>query len=134
MKEVPEHEQLFVLMDPNASTGRRGEGKLGSEECKLLGAYGRDALNDNGEQLLSYSGNHVLALLNTSFSTANDGILHTFNGRGKNRIDYILTRKRDRTIVWDVTVHPQPLSLPISDHNIVTAHVNYLVASLATDQ
>ena len=31
VKEVPEHEQLFVLMDANARTGRRGRGKLGSE-------------------------------------------------------------------------------------------------------
>ena len=43
VKEVPEHEQLFVLMGANGSvprTGRRGEGRLGSEECKLLDAYG----------------------------------------------------------------------------------------------
>ena len=65
VKEVPEHEQLFVLMDANARTGRRGGGKLGSEECKVLGAYGRNNLNDNGERLLSFSANHELALLNT---------------------------------------------------------------------
>ena len=65
VKEVPDHEQLFVLMDANARTGRRGGGKLGSEEYKVLGAYGRDMLNDNGERLLSFSANHVLALLNT---------------------------------------------------------------------
>ena len=68
--EVSEHEQLFVLMDANARTGRRGGGKLGSEECKELGAYGRDNLNDNGERLLSFSANHELALLNTFFSTS----------------------------------------------------------------
>ena len=56
VKEVPEHEQLFVLMDANART-RRGGGKLGSEECKVLGAYGRDTLNDNGERLLLFSAN-----------------------------------------------------------------------------
>ena len=65
VKEVPEHEQLFVLMDANARTGRRGGGKLGSEECKVLGAYGQDSPNDNGERLLSFSENHELALLNT---------------------------------------------------------------------
>ena len=92
VKEVPEHEQLFVLMDANARTGRRGGGKLGSEECKVLGAYGRDYLNDNGERLLSFSANHELALLNTFFSTAKNAISYTFNGRGKKRIDYILTR------------------------------------------
>ena len=44
---VPEHEQQLMLMDANARTGRRGGGKLGSEECKVLGAYDRDTLNDN---------------------------------------------------------------------------------------
>ena len=48
VKEIPEHEQLFVLMDANASTGRRGGGKLGSEERKFIGAYDRDTLNVNG--------------------------------------------------------------------------------------
>ena len=127
VKEVPEHEQLFVLMDANARTGRRGGGKLGSEECKVLGAYGRDNLNNNGDRLLSFSANHELALLNTFFSTtAKNAISHTFNGRGKKCNDYILTRQRDRKLVWDVTVHPQPSFLPISDHNIVTAHVKLL--------
>ena len=126
VKEVPEHEQLFVLMDANARTGRRGGGKLGSEECKVLGAYGRDTLNDNGERLLLFSANHELALLNTFFSTTKNAISHTFNGRGKKIIDYILTRQRGRNLVRDVTVHPQPPFLPISDHNIVTAHVKLL--------
>ena len=76
-----------------SSGGRRGGGKLGSEECKVLGAYGRDNLNDKGERLLSFSANHELALLNTFFSTAKNAISHTFNGRGKKRIDYILTRQ-----------------------------------------
>ena len=106
VKEGPEHEQFFVLlMDANACTGRRGGGKRGSEECKVLGAYGRDTLNDNnGERLLSFSANHGLALSNTFFSTAKNAILHMFNGRGKKRIDYILTMQRDRNLVWDVYV------------------------------
>ena len=52
MKKVPEHEQLFVLKDANTRTGRRGGEKLGSVECKVLGAYSRDTLNDIGERLL----------------------------------------------------------------------------------
>ena len=39
VKEVPEHEHMSVLIDANARTERRGEGKLGSEECKIIGAY-----------------------------------------------------------------------------------------------
>ena len=93
-------------MDANARTGRRGGGKLGSEECKVLGVYGRDNLNDYGERLLSFSLNHELALLNTFFSTAKTAVLHTFSGRGKKCIDYILTRQRDRKLVRDVTANP----------------------------
>ena len=37
VKQVPEREQLFVLMNANARTGGRGGGRLGSEE---IGAYG----------------------------------------------------------------------------------------------
>ena len=83
-------------MDANARTGRRGEGKLGGEECKALGAYGRDTLNVNGERLLSFSANHELALLNTFFGTAKNAISHTFKGRGRKCIDYIPMRQRDR--------------------------------------
>ena len=69
VKEVPKHEQLFVLMDANARTGRRGSGKTGNEHCVALGTYGRDTRNDNGELLLSFASNHDLALVNTFFST-----------------------------------------------------------------
>ena len=124
--QVPEQEQLFMLMDANARTGKRGGGKLGSEECKVLGVYVRDTLNDSGERLLSFSADHGLALLNTFSSTADNAISHTFNGRGKTRIDYILTRQRDRKLVRGVTVQPQSSFLPFSDHNIVTAHVKLL--------
>ena len=103
MKDVPRHEQLFVLMDANARTGRREKGGVGSKDNKILGAYGRDILNDNGELLLSFANNHDLAILNTFFSTSKGGVSHTFNGRGKKRIDYILTRQCDRKLVRNVT-------------------------------
>ena len=127
VKDVPRHEQLFVVMDANARTGRREKGGIGSKDNKILGAYGRDILNDNGELLLlSFANNHDLAIVNTFFSTPKGGVSHTFNGRGKKRIDYILTRQRYRKFVRNVTVHPQPCFLPISNHNIVSAPVKLL--------
>ena len=80
VEEVPKHEQLFVLIDANARTGRREKGQVGSKDSKILGAYGRDTLNDNGELVLSFANNHDLALVNTFFSTPKGGISHT----GKN--------------------------------------------------
>ena len=126
VEELPKHEQLSVLMDANARTGRREKGQVGSKDSKVIGAYGRDTLNDSGELLLSFANNHDLALVNTFFSTSKGGVSHIFNGRGKKWIDYILMRQRDRKFVRNVTVHPQPSFLPISDHNIVSAPVKLL--------
>ena len=128
MKDVPRHEQLFVLMDVNVRTGKREKGGVGSKDNKILGAYGRDILNNKGELLLlSFVNNHDLAIIvNTFFSTPKGGVSHTFYGRGKKRIDYILTRQRDRKFVRNVTVHPQPSFLPNSDHNTVSAPVKLL--------
>ena len=86
----------------------------------------QDTLNDNGELLLSFANIHDLALVNTLFSTHKGGVSHTFNGRGKKRTDYTLTRQRDRKFARNVTVYPQPSFLPISDHNIVSAPVKLL--------
>ena len=72
--------------------GRREKGDAGSKNNEIIGAYGQDALNDNGELLLSCANNHNLALVNTFFSTPKRGVSHTFNRRGKRRIDYILMR------------------------------------------
>ena len=108
VKEVPRHEQLFVLMDANARTGKREKGGLGSKDNKTLRACGRDTVDDNGELLLSLANNHNLAIMNTFFSLPKGGVTHTFNGWGKKRIDYILTRQRDRKLVRNDTVHPSP--------------------------
>ena len=126
MEEVPGPLQLFVLMDANARTGRREKGQVGSKDSKILDAYGLTTLDDNGELLLSFANNHDLALVNTFLSTPKGGVSHTFKGRGKKRIDYILTRQRDCKLVRNVTVHPQLSFLPISDHNIVSAPVKLL--------
>ena len=115
-----------MLIDANARTRRREKGEVGSKDSKILGAYGRNTLNDNGELLLSFANNHDLALVNTFFSTPKSGVSHTFNERGNKRIDYILTRQRDRKLVRNVTMHPQPSFLPISDHNTVSPPIKLL--------
>ena len=124
--EVPRREQLFVLMDANARTGKREKGGVGSKDNKIIDAYGQNTLNDNGELLVSFANNHDLAIVNPFFSTPKGGVSHTFNGRGEKRIDYILTRQRARKLVQNVTVHPQPFFLPILDHNIVSVSVKLL--------
>ena len=71
---VPSGDHLFVLMDANSQTGKR---QSGFADSKVLGAYGRDELNDNGERLL-HAADNKLALLNTFFATPNRGVSYTF--------------------------------------------------------
>ena len=123
VEEVPKHEQLFVLNDVNVRTGRREKGQVGSKDSKICGAYGRDTLNGIEELLLSFANNKYLALVNTFFSTPKDGLSHSFNGWGKIRTDYILTKLCGRRLVRNVAVHSKPSLLPNSDHNIASAPV-----------
>ena len=78
--------------------------ELGEEEGGDLGVRIVDTLNDDGERLRAFATYHGLALVNTFFSTPKNRVSHTFNGRGRKRIDYILTRPRDRNLVRDVVV------------------------------
>ena len=48
LASVPAREYVFLLTDANARTGKRGEGE-GEADSKVLGAYGRDKLNENGK-------------------------------------------------------------------------------------
>ncbi|CAB1109886.1 unnamed protein product [Ectocarpus sp. CCAP 1310/34] len=49
IREVHSRDHLVVLMDANARTGRWRDGCC---DAKIMGAYGRDIMNNNGERLL----------------------------------------------------------------------------------
>ena len=96
-------------MDANVRKGRR------VKQEQTSGAY--DALNYNIElQLLPFGTYHGLAIVNVFFATPKDRVSHTFNGRGKKRTDYMLTRQRHRNLVRERNDTP-PAFLPKSDHN-----------------
>ena len=124
---VPSGDHLFVLMDANARTGKR---QSGCADIKVLGAYGRDELNDNGERLLLHAADNKLALLNTFFATPNRGVSYTFQsanlGKGQSRLDYILARQVDRRLVRNITVRRPPEERHESDHNLVVANIRIL--------
>ena len=131
VQRIPTKECIFVLMDANAHTSENIEGER-TEDDGVLGAYGRDKLNDNNKRLLNFATDNKLAVTNTFLSTRKGGISHTYNGIIGDRagdfkcIDYILTRQAHRLRVHNVEVHPQP-NRPIeadSDHNMVFVTVN----------
>ena len=74
---VPAREYVFVLSDVNARTGKRDEGG-GEAHSKVLGAHGRDKLNENGKKLLGFAEDNKLALMNTFFRTPKRGMFCTF--------------------------------------------------------
>ena len=120
---MPAREYVFVLTDANARTGKRGEDR-GETDSKVLGAYGRDKLNENGKLLLGFAEDNKLALLNTFFCTPKSGVSYTFQSanrsKGQVRLDYILTKQADRRLIRCVNVR-RPA--PESDYNLVYAQV-----------
>ena len=116
--------RVFVLIDANARTGVR----MGEEDCKVIGAYGRDTRvsDSNRTSLLRFAGDNKLALINTFFSVPKGYTSRTFNATrsaDRKHIDYIITRQSHRKLVQNVTVHLQPHA--DSDYNIVCARVRF---------
>ena len=87
---VPTREYVFVLTGANASTGRGDEGG-GEANSKVLCAYGRDVLKENGKKLLGFLEDNKLTLLDTFSSTPRSGVSYTFPGanrsKGQARLD-----------------------------------------------
>ena len=69
----------------------------GDADDKVLGAHGREELNDSGERLFAFASDNKPATMDTSFSYRNGGISYRFNSisscRGQKRLDYIPTRR-----------------------------------------
>ena len=65
---VPAREHVYVLKDAKARTGERCEGG-GEPDSNVLGAYGREMLNEKGKLQLGFAEDNKLALLNTLFCT-----------------------------------------------------------------
>ncbi|CAB1110175.1 unnamed protein product [Ectocarpus sp. CCAP 1310/34] len=120
--EVHSRDHLVVLRDANARTGRRRDGCC---DAKIMGAYGRDIMNNNGERLLGLASDNQLSLTNTYFRTPKGGVQHTFQssnkGKEKYRLDFILMRQADRRFVRNVSV--KRVDFKDSDHNLVLTTV-----------
>ena len=109
VKPVPSREHVFVLTDAKCQDGEEGE-RGGETDSKVLGAYGRDVLNESGKLLLRFTEYNKLTLLNTFVSTPKRGVLVTCQsanrGKGQARLNYILTKQADHRLVRSVNVRP----------------------------
>ena len=62
VEQIPTKECLSVLVDANVRTGKRMDG---CGDGRVLGAYGRDELNNNGKRQLTFAKDNKLALTKT---------------------------------------------------------------------
>lgn len=62
-QDILSHEQMTVLMNSNAHTGKRDEGEVGRNDNEVQGTYGLDTL-------LTFAANHGLTLVHHVPSTA----------------------------------------------------------------
>ena len=112
---VPARKYVFVLTDANARAGKRGEGGREADR-KMLGAYGRDAINENGKLLLSFAEHNKLALLKNFFCTLKSGVSYTFQSanrsKGQAHLGYILTKQADCRLIRSANVRRPPLEAP----------------------
>ncbi|CAB1115349.1 unnamed protein product [Ectocarpus sp. CCAP 1310/34] len=90
-------------------------------DAKIMGGYGRDIMNNNGERLLGLASDNQLSLTKTYFRTPKGRVQHTFQssntGKEKYRLDLILMRQTDRRFVRNVSV--KRVDFEDSDHNLV---------------
>ena len=93
VSRVPSSDYLFVLIYANARTGVR----MGEEDCKVIGAYGRDTRvsDSNGTSLLRFARDNKLALVNTFFSTPRDARLVHLRVPGPRIGNVLTTSSRD---------------------------------------
>ena len=93
---------------PQSLNGSEG----GEADSKVLGAYRRDMLNENGKLLLGFAEYNKLALLKTLFCTPKSGVSFTLQSanrsKGQARLDYILTKRADRRLIRCVNVRRPP--------------------------
>ena len=118
---VPRKSQLFVLMDANARTGKRDRG--GSLHAQVLGPYGRDDLNNNGEHLVRTAADAGINIANTFFSPPKCGQQFTFVSLKGDawRFEYILIHHADRRLIRTSTFFL--VSRAESDRSIVAATI-----------
>ena len=123
---VPAREYIFVLTDANARTRTSDEGG-GEADSKVLGAYGRDMLIENGKPLLGFTENNKLAFLKYLFCTPKSGVSYTFQSANSSkrqaRLDHMLTKQADRRLIPCVNIRRPPLEAPESNHNLVYSKV-----------
>jgi exonuclease III len=123
LEDVNTKERVFIMIDANARTGVQSD-----TNAKVVGNFGRDELNKNGERLINFCHKYKLCLANTFFQKK--AKQHTYTKRGRNnsiyrwRLDYIVIRQEQRRNIMDAEVVQNSETFG-SDHKMVRATFKY---------
>ena len=125
---MPAREYVSVLTDVNARTGKRGEGG-GVAGRKVLGGYGRNVPNVNGNLLLGFAEDKKLAPLTTIFDPEMWRVLHVPKRQPHQRTNNTFGLYPDKaggpSTDRIVNVRRPPLETPESDDSLVNAKVRF---------
>ncbi len=117
VNSIPNNDSIFVLGDFNARTGSEREGIE-----HILGPYGLDERNDNGQRLINLCVSTNLTIANTwHHKTSSQNTFWDKRTKVPRRLDYILMKQRDRPKMIDCDTHVMGY---MSDHAMPMATVN----------
>lgn len=109
IESIPNNDAIFVMGDFNARTGNNRENIE-----NILGPYGMDERNNNGQRLINLCGITGLTIANTWYhKTQSQATYWDKRTKVGRKIDYILTRQSDRKNIKDCNTHAMK---ELSDH------------------
>ena len=118
--EVPKHDMLIVMGDFNARVGN----DVGAWH-DVIGRFGPQELNENGERLLEFCSLNGLVVTNTVFQHRSCHQLTWFHpaesGGVGHTLDYVLVHRRFRSSILDTRIYRKVYLQ--SDHRLVVSRV-----------
>ena len=126
LSSAPSRDMTIILGDFNARVGSRS-----SQWSSVVGPYGPNELNENGEQLLDFCAGHDLIVSNTWFQHKPIHQLTWYRNGDRSKaghlIDLVLVHRKFRSSVLDTRVfrctHHQ------SDHELVISTIRFKIKS-----
>ncbi|KAJ0970135.1 hypothetical protein J5N97_023012 [Dioscorea zingiberensis] len=98
---IPSEQELFIGGDLNGHVGRLSDGYE-----QVHGGYGYGNRNEEGKSILDFALAHDLVLTNTCFKKRESHLITFKNGGNCSQIDFLVTRRRDKSICKDCKVIP----------------------------
>jgi hypothetical protein len=118
VKGIPSGEKLFIGGDLN---GHVGTSNIGFE--RVHGGFGYGIRNKEGEDVLSFALAYYMIVANTLFKNRESHLVTFNSGHHSSQIDFILSRREDRSVCLDCKVIPG--ESVVHQHKLVVADFRF---------